>query len=130
MSKPKLIYPDCGAEMNHHAMKIDYGVDDPAVVDPVFGGAVKGAHLSRVRAGEITSGLTKTHDERPRQKIEAHGQRAVAGIALRPEAEPALFLPLFKRFSGHISALRDTERHKKSASLLSVCDFVRNVETV
>jgi len=44
VSKSKLICPDCGAEMNHHAMKIDYGVDDPAVVDPVFGGAVKEAH--------------------------------------------------------------------------------------
>ena len=44
MSKPKLICPDCGAEMNHHAMKIDYNVDDPADVDAVFGGAVKEAH--------------------------------------------------------------------------------------
>lgn len=50
MSKPKLICPDCGAEMNHHAMKIDYGVSDPAFVDSVFGGAVKrGAYLSRMR---------------------------------------------------------------------------------
>ena len=39
-------------------------------------------------------------------------------------------LPLSTWFSGHISALRDTEGHKKSASLLSVCDFVRNVENV
>jgi hypothetical protein len=30
--------------MNHHAMKIDYGVDDSAFVDAVFGGAVKEAH--------------------------------------------------------------------------------------
>lgn len=44
MSKPKMICPDCGAEMNHHAMKIDYSVDDPAFVDPVFGGVVKEAH--------------------------------------------------------------------------------------
>jgi len=39
-------------------------------------------------------------------------------------------LPLFTWFSGHISALRDTDGHKKSASLLSVCDFVRNFESV
>jgi predicted RNA-binding Zn-ribbon protein involved in translation (DUF1610 family) len=30
MSKPKMICPVCGAEMNHHAMKIDYSVDDEA----------------------------------------------------------------------------------------------------
>ena len=41
MSKTKMICPECGAEMNHHAMKIDYSVDDPAVVDAVFGGVVK-----------------------------------------------------------------------------------------
>jgi predicted RNA-binding Zn-ribbon protein involved in translation (DUF1610 family) len=44
MSKTKMICPDCGAEMNHHAMKIDYGVDDPAVVDAALGGAVKETH--------------------------------------------------------------------------------------
>ena len=37
-------------------------------------------------------------------------------------------LPFFSRFSGHSRALRDTEGHKKPASLLSVCDFVRDVE--
>ncbi len=44
MAKPKMICPDCGAEMNHHAMKIDYGVEDPKLVDTVFGGALKEAH--------------------------------------------------------------------------------------
>ena len=44
MSQNKMICPDCGAEMNHHAVKIDYGVDDPAFVDSVFGGALKEAH--------------------------------------------------------------------------------------
>jgi len=44
MSKPKMICPDCGAEMNQHAVKIDYGVDDPKFVDRVFGGALKEAH--------------------------------------------------------------------------------------
>jgi predicted RNA-binding Zn-ribbon protein involved in translation (DUF1610 family) len=44
MSKPKMICPDCGAEMNQHAVKIDYGVDDPKFVDQVFGGALKEAH--------------------------------------------------------------------------------------
>jgi hypothetical protein len=40
----KMICLDCGAEMNHHAMKFDYGNDDPAIVDPVFGGVLKEAH--------------------------------------------------------------------------------------
>ena len=31
MNKPKLICPVCGAEMNEHAMKIDYSVDDGVV---------------------------------------------------------------------------------------------------
>jgi len=37
----KLICPKCGAEMNHHAMKIDYNGDDP---DPAFGGVVEEVH--------------------------------------------------------------------------------------
>ena len=40
----KMICPDCGAEMNHHAMKIDYGVDDPSLVNSVFGGVLKETH--------------------------------------------------------------------------------------
>jgi predicted RNA-binding Zn-ribbon protein involved in translation (DUF1610 family) len=44
MSKPKMICPDCGAEMNQHALKIDYGTDDPKLIDPAFGGALKEAH--------------------------------------------------------------------------------------
>jgi len=44
MSKSKMICPDCGAEMNQHAVKIDYGVDDPKFIDAVFGGALKEAH--------------------------------------------------------------------------------------
>jgi hypothetical protein len=27
--------------MNHHAFKIDYGSDDPSLIDPVFGGVLK-----------------------------------------------------------------------------------------
>lgn len=34
----------CGAEMNHHADKIDYGVHDPADIDLVFDGELKEAH--------------------------------------------------------------------------------------
>jgi ribosomal protein S27AE len=44
MSQNKMTCPRCGAEMNHHAIKIDYDVDDPALVDPVFGGVLKEVH--------------------------------------------------------------------------------------
>jgi predicted RNA-binding Zn-ribbon protein involved in translation (DUF1610 family) len=44
MAKPKMICPKCGAEMNHHAMKIDYGIDDPKLIDKDFGGALKEVH--------------------------------------------------------------------------------------
>jgi rubredoxin len=40
----KMICPDCDAEMNHHAIKIDYGIDDPSLADQVFGGVLKEAH--------------------------------------------------------------------------------------
>lgn len=40
----KMICPDCDAEMNHHALKIDYGCEEPASVDPVFGGLLNEAH--------------------------------------------------------------------------------------
>jgi C4-type Zn-finger protein len=40
----KMICPDCGAEMNHHAMKVDYGADEPLPVDPLFGGVLKEVH--------------------------------------------------------------------------------------
>ena len=40
----KMICPDCGVEMNHHAMKIDYGSDDPAIVDPILGGVLNEVH--------------------------------------------------------------------------------------
>ncbi|MGB7924496.1 MAG: hypothetical protein WCF57_14740 [Pyrinomonadaceae bacterium] len=42
----KMVCPDCGVEMNHHAEKIDYtaAFDDPAAVDPDFGGVLEEAH--------------------------------------------------------------------------------------
>jgi ribosomal protein S27AE len=42
----KMLCPDCGVEMNHHAMKIDYttALDAPLSVDPDFGGVLEEAH--------------------------------------------------------------------------------------
>jgi ribosomal protein S27AE len=42
----KMICPDCGVEMNHHADKIDYtaALEDDAAIDPAFGGVVEEAH--------------------------------------------------------------------------------------
>jgi predicted RNA-binding Zn-ribbon protein involved in translation (DUF1610 family) len=44
MNKSKMICPKCGAEMNHHAMKIDYDADDYTPRDPDLGGAVAEVH--------------------------------------------------------------------------------------
>ena len=43
MSPDKMHCADCGAQMNHHAMKIDYA-DDPETFDPIFGGVLKEAY--------------------------------------------------------------------------------------
>jgi ribosomal protein L37AE/L43A len=42
-AKPPMICDGCGATMNHHAMKIDYSVED-SVGDPIFGGALQEVH--------------------------------------------------------------------------------------
>jgi hypothetical protein len=51
-------------------------------------------------------------------------------MALKANNRVPLFVPLFSWFSGHNGTLADTEGHKKPASLLSVCDFVRKIESV
>ncbi len=44
MSEPtKVICPDCGAVMNHHAVKVDYGVDE-SELNSIFAGALKEVH--------------------------------------------------------------------------------------
>ncbi len=43
----------CGVEMNHHAMKVDYGVDGPALVDNLFGGAL--GYWGHPRSLEVSS---------------------------------------------------------------------------
>lgn len=42
----KMLCPDCGVEMNHHATKIDYmaAFDDEAAVDSDLGGVLEEAH--------------------------------------------------------------------------------------
>lgn len=44
MSKPKIICPRCGAEMNHHANKVDYGADEESSGDAAFDGVVEEVH--------------------------------------------------------------------------------------
>lgn len=44
VSDSKITCPDCGVEMNRHASKIDYVIDDLALIDPIFGGVLKEAH--------------------------------------------------------------------------------------
>jgi predicted RNA-binding Zn-ribbon protein involved in translation (DUF1610 family) len=42
----KMICPDCGVEMNYHALKIDYtaSLDDESTVDDAEGGVLQEAH--------------------------------------------------------------------------------------
>ena len=42
----KMICPACGAEMNHHAEKVDYtaALDDPEAVDSDLGGILEEVH--------------------------------------------------------------------------------------
>ena len=42
----KMICPKCGAEMNHHAEKVDYGaaLEDTAAADADFGGILQEVH--------------------------------------------------------------------------------------
>ena len=40
MKKAKMICAKCGAEMNHHADKVDYDADDALSIDPAFDGVL------------------------------------------------------------------------------------------
>ena len=44
MKEAKMICAKCGAEMNHHANKVDYDVDDALSIDPAFDGVVEEVH--------------------------------------------------------------------------------------
>ena len=46
MKSNKIICPDCGAEMNHHAEKIDYTapLDELNATDALFGGILEEVH--------------------------------------------------------------------------------------
>ena len=44
MKKAKMICPRCGAEMNHHADKVDYDADDALSPDPAFDGIIEEVH--------------------------------------------------------------------------------------
>ena len=39
-----MLCPDCGIEMNHHAMKIDYASVPEEETDPDYGGVLQEAH--------------------------------------------------------------------------------------
>jgi len=39
-----MICPKCGAEMNHHAIKVDYDADDALSPDPAFDGVLEEVH--------------------------------------------------------------------------------------
>jgi ribosomal protein S27AE len=43
-AKTPMICEKCGAVMNHHAMKIDYGRAESSIDDAVFGGVLQEVH--------------------------------------------------------------------------------------
>jgi hypothetical protein len=49
----KMICPDCGIEMNHHADKIDYGAPFDRM-DPEFGGVMEEFHTCRLCGKSLT----------------------------------------------------------------------------
>jgi ribosomal protein S27AE len=62
--REKMICPDCGVEMNHHADKIDYAaaLDDASAVDPDFGGVVEEAHTCPVCGRTHTRRAQSEHE--------------------------------------------------------------------
>jgi hypothetical protein len=40
----KMICPFCHIEMNQHAIKCDYNVEDSDSIDPIFGGVLEEIH--------------------------------------------------------------------------------------
>jgi ribosomal protein S27AE len=59
MAKNKMICPKCGAEMNHHAMKIDYSHSQDEWADAIVEGGVvqevhtcPNCHLTEFRPGD------------------------------------------------------------------------------
>jgi len=60
----KMICPDCGVEMNHHAEKIDYTATlaDPEAIDTDFGGIVEEAHACPGCGKTATRRATSTSD--------------------------------------------------------------------
>jgi ribosomal protein S27AE len=64
----KMLCPDCGVEMNHHAMKIDYtaALDAPEAIDADFGGVLEEAHTCpRCGQTQLRRSLEATHDQQP-----------------------------------------------------------------
>jgi hypothetical protein len=52
----KMICPDCGVEMNHHAEKLDLTavLDEPGAVDPELGGILEEVHTCPVCGKTLT----------------------------------------------------------------------------
>ena len=40
----KLTCPNCSAEMNRHAFKVEYDTENPTITDPDYDGVLKEAH--------------------------------------------------------------------------------------
>jgi len=65
----KMICPDCGAEMNHHANKIDYSNDVPEEVDADLGGTIEEAHICPECGKTVMRKPAETNQARARRFI-------------------------------------------------------------
>ena len=81
----KMRCPKCGADMNHHANKVDYsaGHDDPGSIDPVFNGVLQEVHqcpcLRQRRAADCASELADVPRLLSKTARSAASRRAAAG---------------------------------------------------
>ncbi|HYY56662.1 MAG TPA: hypothetical protein VE842_04975 [Pyrinomonadaceae bacterium] len=65
----KMLCPDCGAQMNHHADKIDCSTDVPEEIDVDLGGALEGVHVCPECGKTALRNPIATNQERPTRFI-------------------------------------------------------------
>ena len=65
----KMICPDCGAEMNYRADKIDYPTDVPEEIDAGLGSALEGVQACPECGKTVLRNPIVTNQERPTRFI-------------------------------------------------------------
>jgi predicted RNA-binding Zn-ribbon protein involved in translation (DUF1610 family) len=65
-NKNRVICPDCGVEMNHHANKIDYSNDAPGEIDSELGGTIEETHICPECGKTVMRRPAETRQVQPR----------------------------------------------------------------